>query len=93
VPVFENAADALTLTCDVFVEYTSAASAKANVLAALVHGAQVVVGSSRLTDADFVEIDARSPALTAGRCLPSWEIIETGRDRQSVRELDNLTAI
>lgn len=57
-PVFATAADALAHPCDVFVEYTTAASAKANVLAALEHGAHVVVGASGLTDADYAEIDA-----------------------------------
>ena len=44
--------------CDVFVEYTKPGSAKANILAALDHGAHVVVGTSGLTEADFAEIDA-----------------------------------
>ena len=57
-PVFGTAAEALSRPCDVFVEYTTAASAKANVLAALAHGAHVVVGASGLTDDDFAEIDA-----------------------------------
>src|SRR4029078_9665618 len=34
------------------------ASAKANILVALEHGAHVVVGTSGLTDDDFAEIDA-----------------------------------
>ena len=57
-PVFATAAEALALPCDVFVEYTTAASAKANVLRALEHGAHVVVGASGLSDADYAEIDA-----------------------------------
>jgi 4-hydroxy-tetrahydrodipicolinate reductase len=57
-PVFSSAADALTLGCEVFVEYTTAATAKGNVIAALEHGAHVVVGSSGLTETDFAEIDA-----------------------------------
>jgi len=57
-PVLATAAEALARPCDVFVEYTTAASAKANVLAALEHGAHVVVGASGLTDADYAEIDA-----------------------------------
>jgi len=56
-PVYASAAEALGHPCDVFVEYTSAESAKANVLAALEHGAHIVVGTSGLTDADFAEID------------------------------------
>ena len=57
-PVFATAAEALARPCDVFVEYTTAASAKANVLSALEHAAHVVVGASGLTDADYAEIDA-----------------------------------
>jgi 4-hydroxy-tetrahydrodipicolinate reductase len=57
-PVFATAAEALALPCDVLVEYTNAASAKANVLRALERGAHVVVGASGLSDADYAEIDA-----------------------------------
>jgi len=57
-PVFASAAQALAEPCDVFVEYTKPASAKANILAALERGAHVVVGTSGLTDGDFAEIDA-----------------------------------
>lgn len=57
-PVFASAAEALALPSDVFVEYTGPASAKANILAALEHGAHVVVGTSGLTDADYAQIDA-----------------------------------
>ncbi|WP_108470617.1 4-hydroxy-tetrahydrodipicolinate reductase [Rhodanobacter thiooxydans] len=59
-PVFASAAEALARPCDVFVEYTHPGSAKANVLAALGHGAHVVIGTSGLTDADYAEIDARA---------------------------------
>lgn len=57
-PIFASAAEALAVGCDVFVEYTSHETAKANILVALEHGAHVVVGTSGLTDADFAEIDA-----------------------------------
>ena len=40
-----------------FVEYTKPDTATANILAALEHGAHVVVGTSGLTEADFAEID------------------------------------
>jgi 4-hydroxy-tetrahydrodipicolinate reductase len=52
-----SAAEALGQRCDVFVEYTRPGTAKANIVAALRHGAHVVVGTSGLTDADFAEID------------------------------------
>jgi 4-hydroxy-tetrahydrodipicolinate reductase len=56
--------------CQVVVEYTKPQSAKANILAALEHGAHVVVGTSGLTDADFVEIDdvARAKGLGVLAC-------------------------
>jgi 4-hydroxy-tetrahydrodipicolinate reductase len=41
----------------VFVEYTKPDTAKDNVLAALVRGAHVVVGTSGLTDDDFADLD------------------------------------
>lgn len=52
-------------TCDVYVEYTRPDVAKANILAALAHGAHVVVGTSGLSDEDYAEIDAA--AREAGR--------------------------
>jgi 4-hydroxy-tetrahydrodipicolinate reductase len=52
-----NVAQALALPCDVFVEYTRPESAKANILAALEHGAHVVAGTSGLTDEDYAQID------------------------------------
>ena len=57
VPLHASATAALEAPCDVFVEYTAATLAKANVLAALHKGAHVVVGTSGLTDADYAEID------------------------------------
>ena len=56
--IYASAADALAHPCDVFVEYTKPESAKSNILAALDHGAHVVVGTSGLTESDFAEIDA-----------------------------------
>jgi len=55
----------------VFVEYTRPESAKSHILAALQHGAHVVVGTSGLTADDFAEIDAvavkhRRGVLAAG---------------------------
>ena len=56
--IHANVDAALTQPCDVFVDYTSPASAKANILAALEHGAHVVVGTSGLSDEDYAQIDA-----------------------------------
>lgn len=55
--IFGSAVEALTQACDVFVEYTHPDSAKANILAALEHGAHVVVGTSGLSDTDYAQID------------------------------------
>ena len=56
-PIYASAAEALAHPCDVFVEYTKPDSAEANILAALEHGAHVVVGTSGLTESDFAQID------------------------------------
>ncbi len=42
---------------DVLVDFTSASAVRANVDAALTHGAHAVVGSSGLTDADYASLD------------------------------------
>lgn len=61
-PVFASAAEALARPCDVFVEYTKPAAAKANVLTALDRGAHVVVGTSGLTEDDYAQIHAAAVA-------------------------------
>jgi 4-hydroxy-tetrahydrodipicolinate reductase len=69
-PVYATAAEALAALaahpCDVFVEYTKPDVAKPNVLAALAHGAHVVIGTSGLTEADYAEIDAVARARGRG---------------------------
>ena len=52
-----SVAEALDAPADVLVDYTKADVVKANVLTAIRKGVHVVVGSSGLTDEDFVEID------------------------------------
>lgn len=64
-PIYATAAEALATKPDVFVEYTKPDIAKSNILAALATGAQVVVGTSGLTDQDYAEINAA--ALQAER--------------------------
>lgn len=64
-PVFASAGEAIAVGCDVFFDYTKPNVAKGNIIAALGAGAQVVVGTSGLTDADYAEIDAA--AIAAGR--------------------------
>jgi 4-hydroxy-tetrahydrodipicolinate reductase len=57
-PVYASAAEALRAGCDVFVEYTSPLVAKANVVAALESGANVVIGTSGVSDVDLAELGA-----------------------------------
>jgi len=66
VPVFATATEALGRPCDVFVEYTHPDTARANILAALEHGAHVVVGTSGLGDEDYAAIDQAARAHGLG---------------------------
>lgn len=65
-PIYASAAEALGRPCDVFVEYTKPDQAKANVLAALGHGAHVVVGTSGMADEDYAEIDTAARSRKRG---------------------------
>jgi 4-hydroxy-tetrahydrodipicolinate reductase len=56
--VYATAQEALVHPCDVFFDYTQPAAAKASTMAALHHGANVVIGTSGLSDADYAEIAA-----------------------------------
>lgn len=58
--------EALVEPVDVFVEYTSAAAAKGNVLAAIAKKANVVIGSSGLTATDYEEIEKAAIANSVG---------------------------
>ena len=55
-PVYATAQEALTHPCDVFFDYTQPSVAKSNVITALQHKANVVIGTSGLTDTDYAEI-------------------------------------
>ena len=55
-PIYATAGEALAHQTDVFFEFSKPEVAKSNVLAALQQGAQVVIGTSGLTDADYSEI-------------------------------------
>lgn len=57
-PVYATAEEALAHPCEVFFEYTQPSVAKANVLAALRRGADVVIGTSGLSDEDYAELAA-----------------------------------
>jgi len=52
-----SVAEALDTPTDVLVDYTKADVVKANVMTAIRKGVHVVIGSSGLTDEDFVEIN------------------------------------
>jgi len=52
-----SVAEALGTSTDVLVDFTNAAVVKANVMTAIGKGVHVVIGSSGLTDEDFLEID------------------------------------
>ncbi|MBV9958146.1 MAG: 4-hydroxy-tetrahydrodipicolinate reductase, partial [Acidobacteria bacterium] len=52
-----SVAEALAAPTDVLVDYTKADVVKANVLTAIRRGVHVVIGSSGLTDEDFVELN------------------------------------
>ncbi len=58
--------EALATPSDVFVDYTSAASVKGHVLAAIRAGRHVVIGSSGLSQDDFREIDLAANAAGVG---------------------------
>lgn len=52
-----SVAEALDTPTDVLVDYTKADAVKANVMTAICKGVHVVIGSSGLTDEDFIEIN------------------------------------
>ena len=56
-PVYATAQEALdSHACDVLFDFTQPEVAKANCLAALQHGAHVVIGTSGLTDSDYTDL-------------------------------------
>jgi 4-hydroxy-tetrahydrodipicolinate reductase len=66
VTISGSVSDALATPFDVFVDYTSAAAVKANVLEAIAARRHVVIGSSGLTQDDFAEIDQAARAHSVG---------------------------
>ena len=52
-----SVAEALSTPTDVMVDYTKADAVKANVMTAIRKGVHVVIGSSGLTEEDFIEIN------------------------------------
>ncbi|MCL5097374.1 MAG: 4-hydroxy-tetrahydrodipicolinate reductase [Candidatus Omnitrophica bacterium] len=65
-PVFGTVEDALVTNPDVFVEFTKPEVAKLNILLALKKGAHVVVGTSRLSNKDYAEIDQYAKEVNRG---------------------------
>jgi 4-hydroxy-tetrahydrodipicolinate reductase len=61
-----SVAEALDTPTDVLVDYTNADVVKANVMTAIRRGVHVVIGSSGLTDEDFVEINQAALANKVG---------------------------
>ena len=57
VRVSESVEEALTVPCDVLVDYTSPGAVRAHTLAAIARRTHVVIGTSGLTEKDFVAID------------------------------------
>lgn len=66
VTVTSSAEEALITPADVFVDYTSAAAVRRNVLAAVRGGLHVVVGSSGLNDDDFAVIHVEAQERGVG---------------------------
>ena len=65
-PVSATAAEGLTTSPDVFVEFTKPEVAKSHVLSALRSGAHVVVGTSGLSEGDYEEIDEVAKEVKRG---------------------------
>ena len=58
IPVFGTIEEALHIPCDVMIDYTKPDIAKHQVITAVKHGVNVVVGTSGLSDNDYQEIAA-----------------------------------
>jgi 4-hydroxy-tetrahydrodipicolinate reductase len=65
-PLFATMAESLGTKPDVVVEYTKPDVAKANILSALQGDAHVVVGTSGLSEDDYLEIDAAAREVKRG---------------------------
>lgn len=61
-----SVAEALDTPTDVVVDYTNADAVRINVMTAISKGVHVVIGSSGLTDADFIEINQAALAKKVG---------------------------
>lgn len=66
VKISESVAQALATPADVYVDYTKADVVKKHVLTAIERGLNVVIGTSGLTDEDYVEVDKAAVARKVG---------------------------
>ncbi len=66
VTISSSVEEALRIPSDVFVDYTSAAAVKANVLMAIEADRHVVVGSSGLSESDYTEVDSAARTKNVG---------------------------
>ena len=64
--ISRSVSEALTTPSDVLVDFTRADAVRANVLTAISKGVHVVIGTSGLTDGDFVEIHEAAVANKVG---------------------------
>lgn len=65
-PIYGTVEEALDFPCDVFFEYTKPDVARSNVMTALDHGANVVIGTSGLTDNEYAVIAAVAKSRERG---------------------------
>ena len=65
-PIYGTVEEALNFPCDVFFEYTKPDVARSNVMTALDHGANVVIGTSGLTDNEYAVIAAVAKSRERG---------------------------
>ena len=65
-PIYGTVEEALDFPCDVFFEYTKPDVARSNVMTALDRGANVVIGTSGLTDNEYAVIAAVAKSRERG---------------------------
>ena len=65
-PIYGTVEEALNFPCDVFFEYTKPDVARSNVMTALDRGANVVIGTSGLTDNEYAVIAAVAKSRERG---------------------------
>jgi 4-hydroxy-tetrahydrodipicolinate reductase len=66
IKISKSVEDALSVPCDVLVDYTLPDAVRGHVLAAIGRGVHAAVGTSGLTDEEYAEIDAAAKARGVG---------------------------